>query len=138
MVKQKENMTYDKISWICLKDSKVLLAFSEGKEKPYFPGGQRESGENDVETLIREVKEELDVDIKVDTIHYFGTWSAQAYGKPEGAIVKSTCYMADFTGKLKPSSEVVKFVWLDYSNRDSITLVGQMILDCLFEKGLIK
>ena len=67
------------------------------------PGGKREGNETDEETLIRECKEELDIDIKRDTIKYYGTFEAQAHGKAEGILVKMTCYMAEFEGNLKAS-----------------------------------
>lgn len=44
--------------------------------------------QTDEETLIREVKEEISVDIIKDTIKYYDTFEAQADGKEEGVIVK--------------------------------------------------
>jgi 8-oxo-dGTP pyrophosphatase MutT (NUDIX family) len=41
----------------------------------YIPGGKRELGENDLDTLSREVKEELAVGIMIDRLHRAGTLS---------------------------------------------------------------
>lgn len=49
----------DKIAWIHTKDGKILSTLSKGKSTYYIPGGKREGDETDLETLVREVKEEL-------------------------------------------------------------------------------
>lgn len=128
----------DKIAFIYLKDGKILSTLSKGKDTYYIPGGKREGNETDEETLIRECKEELDIDIKKDTIKYYGTFEAQAHGKAEGILVKMTCYMAEFKGQLKASSEIQEMKWLDYSNLDvKISPVDELIFKDLFEKKLI-
>lgn len=127
----------DKIVWIYIKDKKVLCTLSKGKNTYYSPGGKREEGETDEETLIREVKEELSVDIKKDTIQYYGTFEAQADGKEEGVIVKMTCYLAEYEGRLMPSSEIEKFDWLDTNDMDKISLAGKLIFEDLKKQGLI-
>ncbi len=127
----------DKIAWIYIKDKKVLCTLSKGKNTYYSPGGKREEGETDEETLIREVKEELSVDIKKDTIQYYGTFEAQADGKEEGVIVKMTCYLAEYEGRLMSSSEIEKFDWLDTNDMDKISLAGKLIFEDLKKQGLI-
>lgn len=70
----------DKIAFIYLKDNKILSSRSKGKDTYYIPGGKREKGESEKETQIREIKEELSVDILEDTIKYFDTFKTQAHG----------------------------------------------------------
>ena len=128
----------DKIAFIYLKNGKILSTLSKGKDAYYIPGGKREGSETDEETLIRECKEELTVDILKDTIKYYGTFKAQAHGKAEGIIVKMTCYIADFEGTLKPSSEIEEIKWLDYSNLNvKISPVDELIFKDLYDKHLI-
>lgn len=127
----------DKIAWIYLKDKKILSTLSKGKDVYYIPGGKREENETDEETLIRECKEELTIDIKADTIKYYGTFEAQAHGKAEGIIVKMTCYMADFEGELEPSSEIQEMKWLSYCDLDKISPVDKLIFVDLHEKNLL-
>lgn len=127
----------DKIAWIYLKDKKILSTLSKGKDKYYIPGGKRELYENDVETLVREVKEELSVDIETDSIKYYGTFKAQAHGKKEGIVVKMSCYTADYKGELKEDSEISKIVWLTYNDLDKISPVDKLIFEDLHNKGLL-
>ncbi len=126
-----------KIAFIYLKDKKILSTLSKGKDTYYIPGGKREGNETDEETLIRECKEELTIDIKKETIQYYGTFEAQAHGKAEGIIVKMTCYLAEFSGVLQPSSEIEEIRWLEYKDLDIISPVDKLIFKDLYEKKLI-
>lgn len=127
----------DKIALIYLKDGKILSTLSKGKSTYYIPGGKREGNESDIETLVRECKEELTIDIMEDSVKYYGTFEAQADGKAEGILVKMTCYIAEFKGEIKPSSEIQEIKWLDYSDLDQISPVDKLIFKELYEKELI-
>ena len=128
----------DKIALLYLKNGQILSTLSKGKDTYYLPGGKRELNETDEQTLIRECKEELTIDIKEDTIKYYGTFKAQAHGKAEGIIVKMTCYTAKFIGEMKPSSEIQEIRWLNYKDIDIISPVGKIIFKDLYEKGLLR
>lgn len=128
----------DKLAWIYIKDRKTLSTRSKGKDAWYIPGGKREKGESDLQTLVREVMEELSVDLVVDSIKYFDTFKAQAHGKPEGVFVQMTCYTGDYKGELKPSAEIEEMSWLT-SDTDPKLLspVDRIIFAYLKEKDLI-
>ena len=128
----------DKIALLYLKDGQILSTLSKGKDTYYLPGGKRELNETDEQTLIRECKEELTIDIKEDTIKYYGTFKAQAHGKAEGIIVKMTCYTAEFIGEIKPSSEIQEIRWLNYKDKDIISPVDKFLFKDLYEKGILK
>jgi len=101
----------EKIAWIHLKDGRILSTLSKGKNTFYIPGGKREGNESNHETLVREIKEELNVDVVLDTVRYLGVYEAQSDGAAQGVIVRMTSYMADYTGELKASSEIDRFEW---------------------------
>jgi len=128
----------DKLAYINLRDGKILSTPSRNKDTWYIPGGKREEGETDEAALAREVKEELTVDIKPETISYYGTFEAQAHGHPEGTIVRMTCYQAEFDGELAPSSEIEKIAFVGYDWKENSSLVDGLIFDNLKTKGLIR
>ncbi|MEK3877590.1 NUDIX hydrolase [Paenibacillus sp. FSL M7-0420] len=127
----------DKVAWIYVVDGKVLGARSKGKDTYYFPGGKREPGESDAETLVREIEEELSVQILPETIAEFGSFEAPAHGKAEGILVRMTCLTAEFTGELTPASEIEELAWLTYKDIDRVSAVSVIIMDKLREMSLI-
>lgn len=127
----------DKLAFIEIRDRKVLETCSYGKNKWYIPGGKRDGDETDQEALIREMKEELLVDLISETIKYYGTFEAQAHGKPEGTIVRMTCYMGKYKGELVPSAEIEKMDWFSYSQKSDTSPVDQLIFEDLKTNGLI-
>ena len=124
----------DKIAFIETKYGKVLSTKSKGKTKYYIPGGKRELGETDEETLVREVAEELDVRIDKNTIEYVGTFKAQSDGAKDGVLVKMTCYKAKYEGILEPTSEIEEIRWLNYKDLDIISEVDKKIFKFLKER----
>lgn len=128
----------DKIALLYCNEGKVLSTLSKGKDTYYFPGGKREGNESDIETLKREIKEELSVDIKEETIKYYGTFEAQAHGKAEGILVRMTCYTAEWDGEIAPSSEIQEIKWLSYSDIDTVSPVDKLIFEDLKSKNLLR
>ena len=125
----------DKIAFIETKNGQILSTKSKGKTKYYIPGGKRESGETDQQTLIREIAEELNVQIDINTIEYVGTFKAQSDGAKDGVIVKMTCYKAQYDGIMKPTSEIEEIRWLNYKDLDIISEVDKKIFGYLKENG---
>ncbi|HWS36606.1 MAG TPA: NUDIX domain-containing protein [Actinoplanes sp.] len=122
----------DKIAWIHLADGRVLSTRNKGKDVFYFPGGKREAGESDLDTLVREVREELDVTITPGTAELFGVFTAQAHGHAPGRQVRMTCYTAGYTGQLRASSEIEEIAWLTSADRHRVSAVDQLVFDRLW------
>jgi ADP-ribose pyrophosphatase YjhB (NUDIX family) len=132
-------ITYiDKLAFIYLMDKKVLETRSHGKDVWYIPGGKREPGETDTQALLREVKEELSVDLRPGTIRHYGTFEAVAHGKPPGTMVRMTCYTAEFDGTLTPASEVAELDYFRYADKHRTSPVDQIIFDDLHAKNLLE
>jgi len=127
----------DKLAFIFIKGKKVLVTLSTGKDVWYIPGGKREGKESDIEALTREVKEELSVDLKPETISHYGTFEAQAHGKPIGVKVRMTCYTSDFEGTLKTSNEIRKIDFFDSKIKEPLSPVDYLIFADLKKKNLI-
>ena len=51
---------------IIIKDKKVLLVFEKNRSFWGFPKGHMEDGETEIETALREVKEEVGLDVEID------------------------------------------------------------------------
>lgn len=125
----------DKVAWIELVDGRVLSTRSHGRSRYYLPGGKRESGESDLDTLSREIKEELSVDLITDTARYLGLFSAQADASPPGVMVHMRCYECSYTGQLQPAAEIAEMAWLCYADRELSSPVDQIVFDQLRQQG---
>jgi 8-oxo-dGTP diphosphatase len=127
----------DKLAWIHIKDRHVLGTRSKGLDAIYIPGGKRENGESDQQALIREINEELTVNLVPDTLKLVGQFEAQAHGKPEGVMVRMTCYYADYDGTLQANSEIAELYWLKHRDKSRCSAVDVIILDWLKDRDLV-
>lgn len=128
----------DKLAWIEIRNKSILSTRSKGKDKFYIPGGKRDKGESDIEALVREIKEELSVELIRDSVEFVGNFEAQAHGHPEGVMVKMQCYNGNYQGKLKPDSEIEEMAWLKFKDLDKISHVDKLIFNWLKNKELIE
>jgi 8-oxo-dGTP pyrophosphatase MutT (NUDIX family) len=127
----------DKLAWLYIRDGKLLSARSKNKDLFYIPGGKREKGESDEETLIREVKEEISVDLIPSSIKYVHTFKAQADGKSSDTIVKLTCYFADFKGELIPAAEIAEISFISDENKALCSIGAIKVIDWLKNENLM-
>ncbi len=130
-------MTIDKLGWIYIKDKKLLGVRAGGKDVYYIPGGKRKEGETDEKALIREVKEELNIELIPESLKLVNMFKAQAHGKEEGVMLQMTCYSGDFKGEMSSSSEIEEISWLDYKYIEKATPMLKIILNWLKERDLI-
>lgn len=126
------------VAYIHIVDKRLLLCRAKKHKGFYMPGGKHEEGENDIETLIREVKEEIDVNLVPSSLKYYGTFEAQAYAKPKGVMVRIICYVGDHKGTIKVSGEIGElkfFTMSEYLLMEETAPAVLLILKDLKEKG---
>jgi 8-oxo-dGTP pyrophosphatase MutT (NUDIX family) len=127
----------DKIAWIHLEQRRLLVARNAGRDRFYLPGGKREPGESDLETLVRELDEELTVAVDPGTAAYVGTFEALADARTDGLVVRLTCYTAAFTGTFAPSREIDEIDWATSADGDRVSAVDRLVIAHLRDGDLI-
>ncbi|MCX4789101.1 MULTISPECIES: NUDIX hydrolase [unclassified Streptomyces] len=125
----------DTVAWVRVEGGRILCARPRGKDVFYIPGGKREGAESDLETLLREIKEELTVLLAPHTAVHLGTYEAGAPDLPSGAVVRMSCYTADYEGTLAVSSEIEEMAWFSYADRPLVPPVDQLLFDDLKAAG---
>jgi len=117
---------------------KIILVKTQ-HEGWVFPGGQVEVGENLIDALVREIKEESGLDVIV--LHMVGAYSNTAqYKWHDGITNVPTKLMLDFTcqpvgGELTTSEETSEVKWvekeyvLDYISHPAIRTRYQKYLE---------
>lgn len=130
-------MLIDKLAWLCVRNRRVLMARSFGKELFYLPGGKREAGETDQQALLREIHEELSVSLKAETLEYAQTFRAQADGKAAEVEVQITSYFGTAEGTPTASSEIEELAWIGSNDRARCSGAALLALDYLLEHDRI-
>ncbi|MFJ5923218.1 NUDIX domain-containing protein [Kitasatospora sp. NPDC092948] len=128
----------DTVAWVRLEGGRILCARPRGKDVFYIPGGKREGDETDLQTLTREIAEELTVAIRPDTVAHVGTYHADAHPTGGGPTVRMACYRAEYTGTLAASSEIEDVEWFGYADRDRVPPVDQLLFDDLHRDGHLR
>jgi 8-oxo-dGTP diphosphatase len=127
----------DKLALFSILDKKLLVVRSKGKSLFYLPGGKRELNETDHEALIREISEELATNLISSTITYATTLEAQADGKPEGTLVKLSCYFADYDETPTPAAEIEELRYVDSNDIEICSKAAILCVDWLKANGYI-
>lgn len=128
------------VAYICIKERKLLEVLTRGNKTYYMPGGKIDEGEDNLTALLRELKEELAITIVPDTVKLYKVYEAQAHGKPKGIIVRMSCYMGSYKGKLQPSREIVDYHFFseeEYRLTEDPAPIGIIINADLKKAGLI-
>src|SRR3989344_3272849 len=130
------------VKWVGLliiKDRKYLLTREKGKDFYAVPGGGQENGENDLQTLKRELREELDLELTFPVKHFLTT---ELPGKGENMIIHFTLYIPmDFVvGEINKGDDIEELLWIDtkiaQTLRDKLALLStQVLLPMLKEKN---
>ena len=123
------------VAWVRVENGNILCARSRGKDVFYIPGGKLEAGETELDALLREIKEELAVDLVPETVRAFGTYRAEAHAQPDGVMVVMSCYTGDYLGRPSASGEIEELAWFDYADRHRVAPVDQLLFDDLVAAG---
>ncbi|WP_405970644.1 NUDIX domain-containing protein [Streptomyces sp. NBC_00988] len=131
---EKTEVVPEKVAWVLVRDGRVLVTRNRGVDVFYFPGGKRERGESDAETLAREITEELGSRIDTATMLHVGTFERRrdSDGCTEFRMI---CYTADHTGPLIPSGEIAESDWFGYGDRARVSPVDKKVFDVLHSSG---
>ncbi len=126
----------DTVAWVLIEDGRILCARPQGKDGFYIPGGKREGAETDLQTLVREIDEELTVALLPESVRHVGTYEAELSGAAMGSV-RMACYTAEYAGTLAPSSKIAELAWFGYSQRADVPPVDQLLFDDLVVRGLL-
>jgi 8-oxo-dGTP diphosphatase len=91
-------------------EGRVLLVRKAGTTMFMLPGGKRCAGEDDLETLCREILEELGCGLAGAS--HLGRFEAPAANEP-GATVEANLYRIELQGEPAPRAEIAELVWVD-------------------------
>ena len=91
---------------------RVLLVRKRGSGVFIQPGGKREPGEAALDTLARELAEELGVTMRRETAQALGNFSDEAVHET-GRRVEAEVFACEVEGTPRASAEIEALAWVD-------------------------
>jgi len=137
---------YNKIGLLILNESKDKFLVCEPGEKYeekrvtqyLMPGGQLE-GESDIKCLEREIKEELNCNLELNSLEFINEYIDIAATPGKDVMIR--LYSGKLIGEPKPSSEIGALHWIgkeDLMNQEVSPIIRNKIIPDLIEKKIIK
>lgn len=112
-------------------EGRVLLVRKRGTHYFMQPGGKIESTERPVVALIRELKEELQINVTEQDTQYVGQFTDTAANEPGYTLIAEIFTVLAPTTAITPAAEIEEITWLHPSDNASLPLApltGQQIL----------
>ncbi|MBP9817386.1 NUDIX domain-containing protein [Candidatus Shapirobacteria bacterium] len=131
-----------RVSAVIIQDKKILLVRGNSgfyKDFYFTPGGRVEDGESDLETLKRELMEELSIEL----LNFSKYIEYQAPLQNDGGMQQIDCYLITIDiEKIKLASEIGEMRWFlraDFENKDLVVSEStkKFLVPKLIEDGLI-
>ena len=120
---------HHKIAGLIIKNGKILMTRKYDEDRFIIPGGKIVSGESPRETLARELKEELDVDL---VEMRFWSQNQTVHFKNKDKLIIMDSYLAQIKGEPKASSEINEFMWLDSTYKEKGIKIVSIDEDYIF------
>ncbi|WP_414047953.1 NUDIX hydrolase [Macrococcus equi] len=123
------------IKYVCanlveIKEDRILLVKVRQNEKYYLPGGKIEAGESDIESLIREMEEELSVKLDASKLTYLDTIAGPAYPDTDNEV-ELRCYTYEGLGHIEKSSEITDVQYIDMNDTTNIAPAVKVLIQKL-------
>lgn len=129
--------TINKLALIQIVNRKVRFVKKAGLTPLILPGGKPEPGEDDLQALSRELREEMNVELLLPSVSYLTTVSGQTPEDPE-TVVSIRCYWGKWFGEPTPGQEIEEIEhWLTSMDGGKTTASGNALLEHLKKHDLI-
>ncbi len=110
-------------------NSQILLVRVRANQLWYLPGGKIEPHETAPEALIRELFEELTIQVIPESIHHLTTIISQAY--PQDDLVELHCFTANWDGQIVAQAEISAVRYLPVQDLDKMAPAVIKLVDYL-------
>ncbi|MEK7650870.1 MAG: NUDIX domain-containing protein [Patescibacteria group bacterium] len=128
-----------KAAGVIIRDRKLLVNKSAKYDFYLSPGGKIELGETPAQSLIRELKEELNIDVTESDFYYTSTIEEPAANDPSKILKMEIFFVNNWRGELKASNEIIEIKWIDstYPRERLGSVIASHIIPDLKAKNLI-
>ena len=120
-----------------VRDRRVLMVTSRGRDVYYMPGGKIDPGETAAEAAAREAEEEVALALDPAALTELFEVRTQAHGEPDGRQVHMRVFRALTDAEPAPSGEVDAVHWVTTADAARCPPAGHAVLDRLAALHLI-
>lgn len=113
-----ETIHIHKAAGVLIRDRKLLVERSRGKEYFIAPGGSIEPGETPEQALVRELMEEFRITVDESSLTVFGTFKAAAAGQEHKIVEMNVFTVGEWAGEPTPDNEVEEIRWITSEPED--------------------
>jgi len=127
-----------KIGMAIIRDDKLLMVTDE-ENYWKFPGGTLNENESDEDCLKREMKEELGVDVKKESLKFVGKFIGPS-GSDKKVELEFDLYSGEVEGELKPRGEVREIHWFDKrTDWNKVSWIARYkLIPALIQRNILK
>lgn len=122
-----------KSAGIIIRNRHLLVLRSHGNDTFYAPGGKPGQNESAEMALIRELKEEISIDVIAADLHHYGTYKAPAAGNESKLLQMDVFVVDDYAGEICASNEIAEIKWVNSENIDRVK-VSSIFRDNVFPR----
>ncbi len=91
---------------------RTLLVRKRGTTAFMQAGGKIEPGESALQALTRELREEVGLDVDLDTTEYLGSFRAEAANEPD-TVIRAEVFAMSIDRIVVPSEEIEQVIWIE-------------------------
>src|SRR5690606_12606998 len=96
-----------------------------------LPGGKLEPGETPAEAAVREVREEIGVELAPADLTPLGAWTAPAANEPDTGV-SATVFTAPLTRPPAPAREIAESRWIAPGDNGLDTVLAPLLREHVF------
>lgn len=127
-MKRQHNYFYLAAAIIIDTNNRLLLVRKHNTQKFMLPGGKIEIGESAIDALLRELKEEISLQIAENDAVYINSYEADAANEPNYKI-HSQVFKINLTEShtLSPQAEIDEVIWIEPNTIPELTYAPLVI-----------
>ncbi|GAA2239050.1 NUDIX domain-containing protein [Rarobacter faecitabidus] len=109
------------VAAVCFQDDsgRVLTVRKRGTARFILPGGKLRPTEGLASAAVREVREELGLELALVDLAWLGTWTALAANEPDHHVI-ATVFSALLPGTPRASAEIDEVQWVDPAGHEGL------------------
>ena len=120
----------ESVGWVCVRDGRLLVVRTRGRDAFYLPGGKLERGETPAQALAREVAEELGLSMDPAVLRELFVVDDVAHGRA-GRRLRMRVFAGPAAGRPQPAGEIAELAWAGRDDEQRCAPAVRQVLRCL-------